>query len=237
MPTIFGPKAVDPLAIQTPKFSNLSELANAHLNSAQLAGAPSKTLSQSVQIPQLLNRQNFAIPKLSGGSGSVSPSSTGETPHEISLKKIMDLKRLHISSKHTSNDTENNPPERQATDSNETDAKKQFPIDLASALNAPNFGKSIILPAKKNVEQIDFKFIDCDITDDCDRHTSLTEDCSFSISSILQQHFDSRTMSTTDFGRVLCSKYRRKKQPVILHGFVNKHQIKPFEFNVRPKYK
>lgn len=248
MPTIFGQKAADPLATQPPKFSNLSELANAHLNSAQLPNEPPKTLSQSIRIPQLTNRSNFVIPKLSGSSGSVSPSSTtGETPHEMSLKKIMDLKRLHISSNHSSSDTENTPPDRQATDSNETDAQKQFPIDLVSALNAPNFSKSIITPAKPIVEQIHFKFTDCDITGKGGRHTSVTptfatntsisHDCTLTISNILQQHFDSRTMSTTDFGRVLCSKYKRKRQPVILHGFVNKHHIKPFEFNVLPKYK
>lgn len=191
------------------------------------------SLSDSIDIPQ---STKSIIPKLLGGSSSVSPSSIGEslTPHEMSLKKIMDLKRLHISK-----DTENTPPEVKLTNSNATLLEKQqFPIDLASALNGPNFCSSIVIaPTKRVVEQIDFKFIDCDIVEKCSGKPLITQDCSFNISNILDEHFDNRIKTTTEFGKILCSRYKRKRQLSIQHGFVNKHQIKPFRFDtiIKPK--
>lgn len=210
--------------MRSTKFSNLSELANAHLSSAKLENGPPKMPSNNINIPQQPNRSKFVIPKLNGGSSSVSPNSAGEslTPHELSLKKIMDLKRLHIS---PSNDTENTPPTIQSN----ANVGSQ-PIDLASALNGPNASYSVISPPKPHVEQIDFKFIDCDIVEMPDSQPLLTQDCCLNISNILDRHFENRTKSTTAFGKVLCSKYKCKRQLMVQHGFVNMHQIKPFRF-------
>lgn len=233
LPSIFGQKSSDASnSMRSSKFSNLSELANAHLSTTKSANEPPKPLSQNINIPQQTNHSKFVIPKLNGGSGSVSPSSVGEssTPHEMSLKKIMDLKRLHISS-----NTENTPPEIQTITSTEISVEcKPFSIDLASALNDPNFSKSIVQPTKPVVEEIDFKFIDCDIIERPQRPLA-TQDCCLNISNIFEKHFENRTKSTTTLGNILCSKYKRKRLPLVQHGFVSKHQIKPFNFDIKKK--
>lgn len=217
----------DESTVRSNKFSNLSELANAHLSTSKLVNGLEKiSLSENINIPK---PSKFIIPKLNGGSASESPSSVGEslTPHEVSLKKIMDLKRLHIS---TTNDTENTPPNPAETAAN----TQQFPIDLASALNGPNFSSSIIVPTKRPVEKIDFKFIDCDIAE-VTYQPYISKDCCLNISNILDKQYDTRTKATTAFGQILCSRYKRKKQSMIQnvqHGFVNKHYIKPFRFDI-----
>lgn len=239
LPSIFGQKstastlnvATDASTAQPIKFSNLSELANAHLSTSKLVNDLEKiSLSENINIPK---QSKFIIPKLNGGSGSVSPSS-GEslTPHEMSLKKIMDLKRLHIS---TTNNTENTPPNTVTEQLKQMSLDThQFPIDLTSALNGPNFSSSIIAPAKHPVEKIDFKFIDCDIAEVL-YQPYISKDCCLNISNILEKQFDTRTKGTSAFGKILCSRYKRKKQSTIQniqHGFVNKHQIKPFRFDI-----
>lgn len=184
------------------------------------------SLSENVTIPK---SSTFIIPKLNGGgSSTVSPNLTGEslTPHEVSLKKIMDLKRLNITK-----DTENSSSK---TDNNfmATTAENELgSIDLASALNGPNFRCSISEPIKRVVESIDFKFIDCDIAEVANVEPLVTQDCCINISKILDKHFENRTKSTTAFGKILCSKYKCKKQLTVQHGFVSKHQIKPFRFD------
>lgn len=243
LPSIFGQKTIEaPNCMRPMKFNNLSELANAHLSSSPLANEPSKPHSENINIPQQSNQMKFVIPKWSGGSGScsMSPNSTGEslTPHEVSLKKIMDLKRLHISSNHSKNDTENTSLETETVifDDNSVDCQP-FSIDLASALNGPHISNTIIPPVKPIVEEIDFKFIDCDIIEASDPQPFVTQDCSLNISNILEQHFASRTKNTTAFGNILCSKYKRKQLPSIQHGFVTKYQIKPFNFDIKLKQK
>lgn len=232
LPSVFGQKSNE----TTPspmKFNNLSDLANAHLSSTKLSACdtPKMNHSPSISIPQQSNQSKFVIPKFNGGSAS--PSSGGEslTPHEVSLKKIMDLKRLHISA---TSDTENTPPDNNKIVTSRME-KQQFPIDLASALNGPNFSKPTIAPTKPVAEQIDFKFIDCDIAEVSNEPLD-TQDCCLNISNILEKKFSNRTKSTTAFGKILCSKYKRKKQLLIQHGFVSKHQIKPFRFDVAMKY-
>lgn len=228
-----------PTVARPSKFTNLSELANAHKNASTTIGSEPQKLnfSQNINIPQQLNQSKFVIPKLNGGNviGSVSPSSGGEslTPHEMSLKKIMDLKRLHIS---PSNDTENVPSECTVDSSNPNTLKNQpVPIDLASALNGPDYGSSMVPLAKPVAEKIDFKFVDCDILEKSIEPLEEMQDCCLNISSILDKEFTNRTKSTTAFGKILCSKYRHKKQTAIFHGFKSKHQIKPFRFDVNIK--
>lgn len=254
LPSIFGqktttstepvmPNATTDASMARPtKFTNLSDLANAHLSTNKLVDSIQKiSLSENINIPKTTK---FTIPKLNGDNSSMSPSSTGEslTPHEMSLKKIMDLKRLGIST--SVNDSENTLPGSTDTvmtneHSNATMSvdEQQYPIDLTSALNGPNFdSSSIIAPTKRIVEKIDFKFIDCDIAEESDPFIS--QDCCLNISNILNENFDTRTKSTTAFGQILCSRYKRKKQSLVQkvqHGFVNKHQIKPFRFDVSTK--
>lgn len=241
LPTIFGKKLNDAQNSMRPmKFNNLSELANAHLSTTKLSNEPSKTLSQNINIPQQMNQSKFVLPKLNGGHSSVSPNSADDslTPHEMSLKKIMDLKRLNISSGHSRNDTENTPPVNIQTVTS-IDASiecKTFSIDLASALNDPKLSKTaIIAPTKPIVEEIDFKFIDCDIAEQPERQPQIKQDCCLDLSNILDKHFEHRTKCTTELGRILCSKYKRKQLPSIKHGFVSKHKIKPFNFDIKVK--
>lgn len=235
LPSIFGQKTNEaPTAAGQSKFTNLSELANAHLSSTKSDAEPQKMkFSQSINIPQKPNGSKFVIPKLNCGSGSdsVSPSLNGEslTPHEMSIKKIMDLKRLSISS---ANDTENTPPKNTIDNPNvNISQSQQYPIDLASALNGPNIVGSVVVSAKSVAEKIDFKFIDCDIAEKLIQPLN-TQDCCLNISNILEKRFENRTKSTTAFGKILCSKYRHRKQSVIYHGFESKHKIKPFRFDV-----
>lgn len=240
LPSIFGLKSNEstPSATRLSNFTNLSGLTNAHKNTTtKLDSEPQKmNFSQNIDIPQQLNQSKFVTQKLSGvnSNGSVSPASVGEvlTPHEMSLKKIMDLKRLHISS---SNDTEIALLESTVDSPNANILKnQQFPIDLVSALNGPNFSDSVISLAKPITEKIDFKFVDCDISEESIKPL-VTQDCCLNISPILGKQFANRTKSTTAFGKILCSKYRHKNQTVIYHGFESKHQIKPFRFDVNIK--
>lgn len=245
LPSVFMQKSneTSPIVARPSKLTSLSELANAHKNtSTKLDSEPQKlNFSQNINIPQQLNQSKFVLPKLNSGngnSGSVSPSSAGEslTPHEISLKKIMDLKRLHIS---PSNDTESAPSESTIYTSNPNtntlqQQQQQLSIDLASALNGPNNTDSVIALPKPVVEKIDFKFIDCDISQESIQPL-YTQDCCLNISNILEKEFANRTKFTTAFGNILCSKYKHKRQTAIYHGFESKHQIKPFRFDVNIK--
>lgn len=203
---------------------------------------PSQEQSQKSSFPQhAQNRSKFVIPKLngSGGSGigslmSSNPMGGSPTPHELSFKKIMDLKRLHISSDQTTVDTlnvENSPPNPTPNDNRQSTS-----IDLTSALNDRNFNQPIIPATKPVIEENELKFIDCDITDSSNDHAmSVSQDCNLNLLNILDQHFENRSKSTTSFGRILCSKYKREQQPLIEHGFINKHHVKPFNFDVKMK--
>lgn len=229
LPSVFAQKTNDTQSNPV-KFNNLSELANAHLSTTKLTSdMPKVQLSPSINIPKQSNNSKFVIPKLNGSS--VSPSSSESlTPHEMSLKKIMDLKRLHIST----SDIENSPPD-DIIDTISSD-KTQLPIDLATALNGPQFNKPKMTSIKPVVEQIDFKFIDCDIAEIVNESQD-TQDCCFNISNILDKNILNRTKSTTAFGKILCSKYKRRNQLLIQHGFISKHHIKPFRFDVVNKHK
>lgn len=213
------------------KFANLSELANARLSSSTLNKSTNdENQTPSITIPQ---RTKFFIPKLSGGStSSLSPSSSDAlTPHEMSLKKIMDLKRLHLSSE--SIDTEPN------VASENISRKDQIClVDLTAALNKPSASHLIVMPEKKVVEEIDYKFIDCDIVDTSAKNMPVvTRDCCLDISNILTEPLKNRTKITSPFGKILCSRFKCKTIPYIRHGFDHKHQIQPFRFDVEIKLK
>lgn len=200
-------------------------MTNAHLSSSN---GSNETPTPSINIPQQPqeNRTKFLIPKLSGGGSSVSPSSSADTmtPHELSLKKIMDLKRLHIS-------TEPIVTVADVIDSMH-EPKCISMVDLTSALNQPGFTNSIVVPDKRVVEQIDFKFNDCDIFESVNHMPIVTRDCCLNISNILDQQLKNRTKTTTPLGKILCSRFKCKSIPYVRHGFENKHKIQPFRFDV-----
>lgn len=239
LPNIFGPKSLESSHLLRPiKFNNLSELASAHLSADK---NPPLINSKNASVPQETQRRTkFVIPKLSGGSSASLMSSNltnvSPTPHELSLQKIMDLKRLHISSNHTTADIEAAPNFENPEASQPFESGQSTSIDLACALNNPNFHQSIIPAVKPLIEEIKFKFIDCDISEKLDHHSpSVSQDCNLNMLDILDRHFEKRTKCTTSFGRILCSKYKRKQQPLIQHGFINKHQLKPFNFDLKMK--
>lgn len=233
IPCIFGQnKSTDTSnlssSLQTPTFNNLSELVIAHLAN-DLVTNP----SQSINIPQQLNGTKFSIPKLNGVCNSSSLSSSENlTPHEMSLKKIMELKRLHISS-NVDSITNDIPTTYAKIEIGDANKNENYVVDLTTALNDPGFKSSFISPVKQIAEPIDFKFIDCDIIE---RHKNvlpiMNKDCNLNLSNILNENILNRTKIVSQFGKILCSRYKCRKQPFVQHSFENKHKIKPFRFDI-----
>lgn len=213
------------------KFNNLSEMANAHLLTTSSVKDSAEKQTPSINIPQPASTMKFFIPKLSGGSNlSLSPSSSETpTPHELSLKKIMDFKRLSIS------DQENIPIT--TTENKIVDTEMKCLVDLTSALNKPGFVSPMIVPEKRVVETIDFKFNDCDFTESLSAMPTVTRDCCLNISDIVKEKLKNRTKITSPFGKILCSRFKCKSIPYIRHGFENKHRIEPFRFDVAIVFK
>lgn len=238
LPCIFGQNKEKPIEasspLQTMKFNNLSEMANAHLTSTSSVENSGEIETPSIiDIPQPkeANKAKFFIPKLSGGSNlSLSPSlSDTPTPHEISLKKIMDLKRLSIS------DQENFPIT--TAENRILDTEQKCLVDLTYALNKPGFVSPWIVPEKRVIETIDFKFNDCDFTESPSSMPMVTQDCCLNISGIRREKLKNRTKNTSPLGTILCSRFKCKSIPDIRHGFQNKHKIQPFRFDVAIVFK
>lgn len=201
-------------------------MATAHLSSTSSVKEFSEKQTPSINISQAANKMKFFIPKLSGGSNlSLSPSSSETpTPHELSLKKIMDLKHLNIS------DQENIPIT--TTENIIIDAEQKCLVDLTCALNKPGYASPIIVTEKQAVETINFKFNECDFTETPRSMPTVTRDCCLNISDIQKQKLKNRTKNTSSLGKILCSRFKCKFIPYICHGFKNKHQIQPFRFDV-----
>lgn len=237
-----------------PKYAKISDMANAHLSTAKLSADPaaaSPLRSNSINImPAAGNLPRFPLPKLSGGSpfGS-SPVLSAErlTPHEASLQKIMDLRRLTISGEGSPtgalDDSRVQTTYAQAGPAElpveplsaavvaAADELEAFSVDLTSALNKPGTaGTAVPAPIRRAAEPIDFQFIDCDTSERPAPRPIVTKDCCLDISGIMADALVCRTKRTTAFGRVLCSRYSRRVKPFVVHGFKNKHQIKPFSF-------
>lgn len=213
------------------KFQNLSEMANAHLSSTTSVKDTGEKQTPCINIPRPANKSKIFIPKLSGGSNlSLSPSSSETpTPHELSLKKIMDLKRLSIS------DQENIPI---TTAENEiVDSEQKCLVDLTCALNKPGFALPMIVAEKRAIETIDFKFNDCDFIESSSSLPSVTRDCCLNISDVLREKLKNRTKNTSPLGKILCSRFKCKSIPYIRHGFEYKHKIQPFRFDVAIVFK
>lgn len=210
-------------------------MANAHLLSSSTSSV--KDFGQdkqtpSINIPQTANKVKFFVPKLSGGSNlSLSPSSSETpTPHELSLKKIMDLKRLSISD-------QENIPITTAENKIIIDTEQKCLVDLTCALNKPGFASPMIVPEKRIIETIDFKFNDCNFIESPSPMPTVTRDCCLNISDIRSEKLKNRTKKTSPLGKILCSRFKCKSIPYIRHGFKNKHQIQPFRFDVAIVFK
>lgn len=188
-------------------------------------------ISKSISIPRKPcdNEETlFVVPKFRlGSNSSVSPSSVDDmTPHELSLKKIMDLKKLHISPVAQ----ENVEPLSMAIDRN-----VRFHVDLTQAL-ATDLNDRVIDDIKP-METIDYKFIDCELPATKLKRTManmprITHECQIDIAHILGERLTNRARRTTAFGKVLCSRFRCTNRPQIKHGFNPKHKIVPFRFDV-----
>lgn len=194
-------------------------------------------ISDSINIPRKRSdaeQTRFVIPKFSlGSNSSVSPSSVdGLTPHEISLKKIMDLKKLCISPVAQ----ENVEPVPVSTCD---DRLAHFHVDLTKAL-ATESADRVTIDAAKPMETIDYKFVDCELPAAKLKRTManmprITHECEIDIANILSERLTNRARHTTAFGKVLCSRFRCATRPQIRHGFVPLHKIAPFRFDVLNK--
>lgn len=222
LPNIFSQKKSIPNTSDT--FNNLTSTQLRQISNE----LPMRTTT-SINIPKS-DKMTVFIPKLissSMTSNTSDPDSLGEslTPHEMSLKKIMDLKKLHLCNK-------NNKLINDSIKSDENN-ENNFTIDLTSAL-ASKSQQQLTVPVKPTVEKINFKFADCDAV-----AISLptTHECEINISNIFTEQLSNRTKHTTAFGKILCSRLRRKNLPYVKHTFEPKNDIKPFRFDVLNKFK
>lgn len=181
------------------------------------------------------------IPKLNGTFSTIQKlnlnNPTNLTPHELSLKKIINMKNnnnniVPMSSLDKSIKNENILLPIQANDEN------QFVIDLTSALRQ-NDKIPIESPMKSiDIEEFTPKFIDCElskIADDDNLLSTLpiiTNDCcEIDSSSILTMPIMRLTKKRSKFGKILCTKYRCRSKPIVSHEFMRKHIIEPFWFS------
>lgn len=191
-------------------------------------------ISNNINIPRRhcgSEETRFVIPKLSlGSNSSTSPNLVdGLTPHEISLKKIMDLKKLHISPAAQVN--ENVVSTLDVAD----DRRVGIHVDLTTALATEPSER--VVDVIQPMETIDYKFADCELPAIKLKRTMsnmprIVHECEIDIGSILSERLNNRTRRTTAFGKVLCSRFRCTNRLKIQHGFTPKHRIVPFCFDV-----
>lgn len=175
-------------------------------------------------MPRLnIASQQFSIPKLTPKFNSPSLLRKELTPHELSLKKIMDLKNIELSD-NIQCKMEN--PLRKPQPFCENSI-----IDLSSALRTEN-SIPIQIPiehALENVEKKSFipNYIDCDQALTILMPT-ITKDCEIDISNISQTI--NRFKAISKFGKTLCSRYRCSAMPYVKHDFFIRHQIERYAF-------
>lgn len=226
-------------------FANLAEMANYRLKTSSLNGP----VSQNIAVPSTQNARNFVIPRLnSSASPSHGSSCDGLTPHEMSLKKIMDMRKLNISGSVSPSDTNTPKPlvlgdisnfkAALSVDSPKTASPHESPlantsnfvVDLSAALFTK--GDKITVPAKFIPEEFELQFVDCEqMAPAAIILPNVTQDCEIDISHVLDVPLANRTNETSPFGKVLCSRFRCKRMPYVSHEFQPKHQIVPFSFN------
>lgn len=141
----------------------------------------------------------------------------------------MDLKKLSISPV-----AQDNIDPLPATNARET----RFHVDLTKALTTETDDR--VIDTVKPMETIDYQFIDCELPATrlkitMENMPRITHECEIDIANILNERLTNRTRRTTAFGKVLCSRFRCVNRPQIQHGFVPKHKIVPFRFDVLNK--
>lgn len=215
-------------------------------------------VTENITIPNPNANIRFNLPKLNSNSGSLGNSvssnlggslngSSGSlTPHELSLKKIMDIRKLRINdetdvsnpidsnlSASVANATVSHIPNAESLPSSVTKASnllsENFVVDLRSALVTEH--DEIIVPTKVLPEQFDIKFVDCDAKPSKFSLPILAQNCEIDISDVLNKTLVNRTKHTTAFGKILCSRFRCQGQPYIKHGFNPNHVVIPFKFD------
>lgn len=226
-------------------FANLAEMANYRLKTSSLNGP----VSQNISVPSSQNARSFVIPRLnSSASPNHGSSSDGPTPHEMSLKKIMDMRKLNISGSVSPSDTNTpkplvlgdisdfkaalsvNPPKTATSHDSPLANSSNFVVDLSAALFAK--GDKITVPAKFIPEEFELQFVDCEqMAPAAIILPFVTQDCEIDISNVLDVSLANRTNKTSPFGKVLCSRFRCKRMPYVSHEFQPKHQIVPFAFD------
>lgn len=241
----------------SPAFTNLADLANYRLKNSNVNG----NVSPSIAVPNIQNsplaNANFFIPKFNTTNQSPNCGSSGErlTPHEMSLKKIMEMRKLRISDDRNSVQSDgsmeidqNNQfsSSVQSISSTESNANvpnalpsisnnsllidtTNFVVDLSAALLAKD--DKITAPIKFIPEDFEVKFVDCELSASSALQTVITKDCEIDVSHLLNIQLNNRTQKTSQFGKILCTKFRCKRMPYVGHEFHPKHNIVPFAFN------
>lgn len=226
-------------------FNKLSDFTNLYLqkNSNPLTDG---LLGKGLSIPALIPTQNndaplnslgispklssspgaFNIPKLTSsptfGSVNLSTIKAELTPHEISLRKIMDLKKIHITEQPQETNITLSPTVEQV-------------IDLSTALRTDSK-----IPINDDTELVSTDepfvpmYIDCDLVsqttnDKLHLLPNITQDCEIDISHLVNVKLPTARV-ISKFGKILCSKYRCKNVSYIRHGFTPKNSIKQFMF-------
>lgn len=204
-------------------FNKLAEFANFHLTNKSIE-TEKETLKPKFILPKLSIKDpsvkpTFIIPKLSSVLKMDDVKNKTETPHDLSLQKIMALKDLNISNIAKSN----NLPSPSTSD-------HQF-VDLSTALRTNDI--PILVPNKNPTNpKFEPKFIDCDILPNL--LPTITQDCEIDASHILVRNITKYgTRMNSKFGKIICSKFRSRNVPYVDHDFNQKHRIEAFTFRTQ----
>lgn len=155
-------------------------------------------------IPKLLN----SVPKGDDSKNRI------ETPHELSMQKIMALKELKISDN---------------AKLNESNLPNCPSVDLSTALRTNVNVPIIVHHTLPNNDNFQPKFIDCDIL--TNYLPTITQDCEIDASHILVRNCRKyRTKNYSKFGKIICSKFRARNVPYVEHDFRQRYTIEAFGF-------
>lgn len=228
--------------INSTTFNKLSDFTNFYLQKNSAVPAEGlQLLGKDLSIPRLnptdgtsslgaspvlsSSPSSFTIPKLTNSPIvdaashlTNATSKTELTPHEISLRKIMDLKKIHITEKPKVLENIQSP---------------LIEIDLSTALRTdtkiPITTNALLDTATEPFVPM---YIDCDLPATLNKYQlmpNVTQDCEIDISHLLNVKLPTARV-ISKFGKTLCSRYRCKDLPYIMHCFEPKHSIKQFLF-------
>lgn len=204
-------------------FNKLAEFANFHLTNKSIE-TEKETLKPKFILPKFSMKDpsvksTFIIPKLGSIPKMDDLKNKIETPHDLSLQKIMALKDLNISKVTKLNDL----PSPSTND-------HHF-VDLSTALRTDDV--PILVPNRNpNNPKFEPKFIDCDIPPNL--LPTITQDCEIDASHILVRNITKyRTRINSKFGKIICSKFRERNVPYVDHNFNQKHRIEAFTFRTK----